>query len=77
MEEIVIMLEIIRSFFTEMVNRQMLPEYFKYAFVINSLICTLFIGTILGGIGTMVVTKRMAFFLKRWDMPHLQELHLE
>ena len=62
MEEIVIMLEIIRSFFTEMVNRQMLPEYFKYAFVINSLICTLFIGTILGGIGTMVVTKRMAFF---------------
>ena len=62
MEEIVIMLEIIRSFFTEMANRQMLPEYFKYAFVINSLICTLFIGTILGGIGTMVVTKRMAFF---------------
>lgn len=56
------MLEIIRSFFTDMVNRQILPEYFKYAFVINSLICTLFIGTILGGIGTMVVTKKMAFF---------------
>ena len=62
MEEIVRMLEIIRTFFTNMANRQMLPEYFKYAFVINSLICTLFIGTILGGIGTMVVTKRMAFF---------------
>jgi len=56
------MLEIIRNFFTDMVNRQILPEYFKYAFVINSLICTLFIGTILGGIGTMVVTKKMAFF---------------
>ena len=62
MEEIVKMLEIIRTFFTDMANRHMLPEYFKYAFVINSLICTLFIGTILGGIGTMVVTKRMAFF---------------
>ena len=62
MEEIVKMLEIIITFFTDMANRHMLPEYFKYAFVINSLICTLFIGTILGGIGTMVVTKRMAFF---------------
>ena len=56
------MLELIRNFFIDMVNRQILPDYFKYAFVINSLICTLFIGTILGGIGTMVVTKKMAFF---------------
>jgi hypothetical protein len=39
-----------------------LPDYFKYAFVINSLLSALFIGPILGGLGTMVVTKRMAFF---------------
>lgn len=56
------MLEIIRNFFVTLAENGTIPEYYKYAFVINSLICTLFIGTILGGIGTMVVTKKMAFF---------------
>lgn len=56
------MLEIIRTFFLNLANEGILPDYFKYAFVINSLICSLFIGVILGGIGTMVVTKKMAFF---------------
>jgi len=40
----------------------MLPEAFQYAFVVNALICGLFIGPVLGGVGTMVVTKRLAFF---------------
>lgn len=39
-----------------------LPLSFQYGFVINALICALFIGPVLGGVGTMVVTKRMAFF---------------
>jgi len=39
-----------------------LPAAFQYEFVINALLCTLLIGPLLGGIGTMVVTKRMAFF---------------
>ena len=39
-----------------------LPLAFQYGFVINALMCALLIGPILGGIGTMVVTKRMAFF---------------
>lgn len=39
-----------------------LPGAFQYAFVINALICALFVGPILGGVGTMVVTKRLAFF---------------
>lgn len=39
-----------------------LPDYFQYAFVVNALLCSLFIGPMLGGIGTMVVTKRLAFF---------------
>ncbi len=39
-----------------------LPSAFQYAFVINALICAVFIGPILGGVGTMVVTKRLAFF---------------
>ena len=38
------------------------PSSFKYGFVINAMICALLIGPILGGIGTMVVTKKMAFF---------------
>ena len=39
-----------------------IPDTFQYAFVINALICACFIGPILGGVGTMVVTKRLAFF---------------
>lgn len=56
------MLDIIRNFFMHLAEIGVLPEYFKYAFVINSLLSALFIGPILGGLGTMVVTKRMAFF---------------
>lgn len=39
-----------------------LPLAFQYGFVINALLCALLIGPVLGGVGTMVVTKRMAFF---------------
>ena len=39
-----------------------LPLSFQYGFVINALLCALLIGPVLGGVGTMVVTKRMAFF---------------
>jgi zinc transport system permease protein len=39
-----------------------LPASFQYAFVVNSLLCALMIGPLLGGIGTMVVIKRLAFF---------------
>ncbi len=39
-----------------------LPLSFQYGFVINAVLCALFIGPVLGGIGTMVVVKRMAFF---------------
>jgi len=39
-----------------------LPEFFQYAFVVNALLCALVAGPLLGGLGTMVVAKRMAFF---------------
>ncbi len=39
-----------------------LPEFFRYAFVVNALLCSILLGPILGGVGVMVVTKRMAFF---------------
>lgn len=35
---------------------------FLYAFVVNGFLCAFIIGPLLGGIGTMVVIKRMAFF---------------
>lgn len=55
-------MELIRNFFIDIANMGYLPEYFKYTFVINSIIASLLIGPVLGGIGTMVVTKKMAFF---------------
>ena len=39
-----------------------LPLSFQYGFVINALMCALLIGPVLGAVGTMVVTKRMAFY---------------
>lgn len=39
-----------------------LPDFLQYAFVVNALLCSLLIGPLLGGIGTMVVSKRLAFF---------------
>lgn len=38
------------------------PGVLQYAFVVNALICAVFIGPVLGALGTMVVTKRLAFF---------------
>lgn len=35
---------------------------FSYEFVINAIICGLIVGPLLGGMGTMVIIKRMAFF---------------
>lgn len=39
-----------------------MPDSLKYAFVANSLISILIIGPVLGALGTMVVSKRLAFF---------------
>lgn len=39
-----------------------MPDSLKYAFVANSVISILIIGPVLGALGTMVVSKRLAFF---------------
>ncbi|MCJ2163359.1 MULTISPECIES: metal ABC transporter permease [unclassified Pseudodesulfovibrio] len=39
-----------------------LPNSFQYAFVVNALLCAVVAGPLLGGIGTMVISKRLAFF---------------
>ena len=56
------MLESFRNFLINLAEQGDIPSSFKYGFVINAMICALLIGPILGGIGTMVVTKKMAFF---------------
>ncbi len=56
------MLDSIRSFVISLANQGILPEAFGYEFIVNALICAVFIGPILGAVGTMVVTKKMAFF---------------
>ena len=52
----------IRHIAQQWVQSGILPESFKYGFVVNALLCALLIGPSLGAIGTMVVVKRMAFF---------------
>ncbi|MFJ4385363.1 metal ABC transporter permease [Pseudomonas sp. NPDC089408] len=39
-----------------------LPEAMAYGFVVNALLAGLMIGPVLGGLGTLVVVKRFAFF---------------
>jgi zinc transport system permease protein len=54
--------ESIRQIIIGMAQAGTLPRSFEYAFVINAMICALFIGPITGAVGTMVVVKRLAFF---------------
>jgi len=54
--------ESIRLWVEHLVFAGTLPQALAYGFVVNALICGILIGPLLGGIGTMVVAKRMAFF---------------
>jgi zinc transport system permease protein len=54
--------ELLRTLCQQGSQQGLLPECFQYAFVVNSLLCALMLGPLLGGVGTMVVTKRLAFF---------------
>ncbi|AFM27404.1 metal ABC transporter permease [Desulfomonile tiedjei] len=55
-------LEILRAACAQAAEAGWLPESLKYAFVVNALLCAMLIGPLLGGIGTIVVIKRLAFF---------------
>lgn len=54
--------DMIRTPLMAMGEAGQLPGFFRYAFVVNALLCSFLLGPILGGVGVMVVTKRMAFF---------------
>ncbi len=55
-------LEAIQDAILNMAYNNQLPDALAYEFVINSVLCALLIGPVLGALGTMVVAKRMAFF---------------
>jgi len=54
--------DIPRQFIIDLADRGTIHYTFLYAFVVNGFLCAFVIGPLLGGIGTMVVAKRMAFF---------------
>jgi zinc transport system permease protein len=54
--------DIPREFIMGLADRGAIHYTFLYAFVVNGFLCAFVIGPLLGGIGTMVVAKRMAFF---------------
>ena len=54
--------EIPRQFIIDLADQGAIHYTFLYAFVVNGFLCAFVIGPLLGGIGTMVVAKRMAFF---------------
>ncbi len=56
------LLEALRLYVQNLSYDGVLPETFQYGFVINSIICGILIGPLLGWMGTMVIVKRMAFF---------------
>ena len=54
--------DIPRQFIIDLADQGIIHYTFGYAFVVNGFLCALVVGPLLGGIGTMVVAKRMAFF---------------
>ncbi len=54
--------DIPRQFIIGLADDNIIHYTFSYAFVVNGFLCAFVIGPLLGGIGTMVVAKRMAFF---------------
>lgn len=54
--------DIPRNYIIHLADTGVIHYTFIYAFVVNGFLCALVVGPLLGGIGTMVVAKRMAFF---------------
>lgn len=55
-------MEALRNWAFEMQAQGTLPSIFEYGFLINALLAALIIGPLLGGMGSLVVIKRLAFF---------------
>ena len=55
-------METLRNYLFELEAAGLLPDMFQYGFLINALVAALMIGPLLGGMGSLVVIKRLAFF---------------
>ena len=55
-------MEYIYDFFKNWANAGYLPIIFEHTFMIRGLLAAIIIGPLLGAIGTVVVTKKLAFF---------------
>ncbi|MBA1192920.1 metal ABC transporter permease [Pseudomonas entomophila] len=55
-------LDTVRQLVQDWAQAGWLPEALAYGFVVNALLAGLMIGPVLGGLGTLVVVKRFAFF---------------
>lgn len=56
------MMQTLRDFTAALAADGQLPQVFEYAFLTNALVAALIVGPLLGGLGTQVVVKRLAFF---------------
>lgn len=54
--------DLLRAAVQDWAAHGVLPASLTYGFMVNALLSALIIGPVLGGLGTLVVTKRMAFF---------------
>ncbi len=54
--------DLLRQYIINLADQGIIHYTFLYEFVVNGFLCALVVGPLLGGIGTMVVIKRMAFF---------------
>ena len=54
--------DFLRQYIIGLADQGIIHYTFLYEFVVNGFLCAIIIGPLLGGIGTMVVIKRMAFF---------------
>jgi zinc transport system permease protein len=50
------------EFFTDMAKAGYLPSMFEHTFMVRGMIAAMIIGPVLGGMGTVVVTRKLAFF---------------
>lgn len=55
-------MESLRNWAFQLQAEGVLPGIFEYGFLINALVAALIIGPLLGGMGSLVVIKRLAFF---------------
>ena len=55
-------MEHIYSWFANLAHLGLLPEIFKHSFMARGLLASLLIGPVLGGLGTVVVAKKLSFF---------------